>query len=301
MAETCKEATRYGYSVKTHMAMPVPSFLPSVIDGDFDGGPRVSAVGVGEFGARMVEVLSRTVPGITCHEITQSPFSELPRQIPLLLCLVQQSDLVFILTDPERTESIAIAQEVVSASCDAGVLTIIVVPQGQDTMASQRIVEDLGGCFTGFCVSESCLPTQQGQLYCNALTGYTMRHVVAVITTLITHVSGICFDFADLRAVIRRGRFGRVGIGVGAASDPARGEVAALAALERLKSQSCHISDASGVLAAVHGSSALTMEDFDNATKIIQEAVGTDTDFVVGLISDEYLGGNVKVTIMLVC
>ena len=68
--------------------------------------------------------------------------------------------------------------------------------------------------------------------------------------------------------------------------------------MERLKAQGVDISSAVGILAAVHGSGEISMEDFDTASRAIHEQISQDANVIVGVISDENLGGNVKVTIL---
>jgi len=58
------------------------------------------------------------------------------------------------------------------------------------------------------------------------------------------------------------------------------------------------MSEATGVLAAVHGSGNISMADFDAASKVIREQISPDANVVVGVISDEHLGGFVKVTVL---
>ena len=89
-------------------------------------------------------------------------------------------------------------------------------------------------------------------------------------------------------------------MGAGVASGDYRGETAAKRAIERLDAQGVDIVNATGILAAVHGSSDIAMDDFDSASRIINQQISPDANIIVGLISDENLGGFVKVTVLAV-
>ena len=214
-----------------------------------------------------------------------------------LLSSLQKAHLVFVLSgfDDEYCESVA--QAVGRASCGAGVLTLVVTPRTGDIF---RQCEGGHGKWYDcvFSVSDASLPSQEDTVVLNpdSLTRFSMRHLVAVITNLITHRSGVCVDFNDLAKIMKDGSTGRMGVGV--ASGDARAETAAKRAIERLEAQGIRMSEATGVLAAVHGSGNISIADFDAASKVIHEHVSPDANVVVGVISDEHLGGFVKVTVL---
>jgi cell division protein FtsZ len=52
--------------------------------------------------------------------------------------------------------------------------------------------------------------------------------------------------------------------------------------------------------AAVHESGNITIENFDAASKIIHDHASADANLFVGLISEDQMGRNVKVTILMV-
>lgn len=285
-------------TVTSHPLVPVPSLNKpqSDIDYDFDATARITVVGIGPFGSRTAELLSRNVRGITCHEVCVDAKSS-PEGFSSLLSSVQQSDLLFIISSFDDPSCASIAQAVGNASCRAGILTVAIaplpqrssIPQGQESWYN-----------TLFGVSGRSLPVQSEPIIPegDALTGYAMRHMVAAIANLITHQTGICIDFADVAAILREGSMGRLGVGVG--SGDSRGSMAAKGAIKRLEEQGVNLAGAAGILAAVHGSGDLSMEDFDAASEAIHEQVSPSAKVMVGLISDENLGGFVKVTVLTV-
>ncbi|QXM08706.1 hypothetical protein KP002_17335 [Geomonas subterranea] len=290
------------WSVIAHPATPLPTTTAhsSAIDPELDTDPRISAIGIGEFSASVARLLSRNLRGITCYEVTASLITEQSELIPSLLSSLQQSDLVFILTELDNPECAAMAQMVGRASCGAGVLTIAIAPLAAEIFLPERLAGEEQWYDSIFAVSGRSLPSQPEPIIPegDALAGYAIRHMVASITNLITYQTGICIDFADVAAILREGSVGRLGVGVG--SGESRAVTAAKGAIERLEEQGVPLAQAAGVLVNVHGSSTLTMDDFDDASRVIHEYVAAEANIIVGLISDEQLGYNVKVTVMAV-
>lgn len=282
-------------TVTSHSLVPVPSLNkpPSEIDYDFDATARITAVGIGPFGSRTAELLSRNVRGITCHEVNVDAKSS-PEGFSSLLFSVHQSDLLFIISSFEDPSCASIARAVGNASCRAGILTVAIAPLALGASfpeGQEKWYDSL------FAVSGRSLPSQPVPVFPDgdALTGFAMRHMVASITNLITYQTGICIDFADVAAIMREGNTGRVGVGIG--SSDSRGSMAAMGAIERLEEQGVSLAHASGVFVGVHVSS-LTMNDFDDASKVVHDLVNDEANIIVGLISDEQLGYNLKVTVM---
>ncbi|MBJ6802777.1 FtsZ/tubulin family protein [Geomonas propionica] len=287
------------WSVITHRATPLPTTTPSAAIGSAsDVAAQISAIGIGKFGASVARLLSRSLRGITCYEVTPSLITEQSEQISTFLYTLQQSDLVFILIDAADLECAAMAQMVGRESCGAGVLTIAIARLGAEMCLPEHLAGEGKWYHSLFTVSGRSLPPQPEPVIPegDALTGYATRHMITAITTLITHQTGICIDFADVAAIMREGSMGRLGVGVG--SSDSRAVTAAKAAIERLEAQGVPLAHASGVLVSVHGSSALTIDDFDDASRVVHDRVAEDANIIVGLISDEQMGYNVKVTVM---
>ena len=285
------------FQVKTHPAMPVLLYAGERPHDEYDGGALdIRAVGVGPLGTRMAQLLSRNLPGVTCHEIVADEERESSDDIAELLSSLQKAHLVFVLTEFDDDCCESVAQTVGRAACEAGVLTLVVTPRTGDILV--HCSDGRRWCDAVFGVSDRSLPEQRDAVVLSpdSLTGFSMRHVVAVITNLITHRTGICIDFADITTIMKNGSVGRMGVGI--ASDDARGATAAERAIERLGAQGIDISSATGVLASMHGSGNISMADFDAASKVIHEQISPDANVLVGVISDENLGGFVKVTLL---
>lgn len=285
-------------AVRSHPSLPVPALNnpASDIDHDFYATAQITAVGIGSFGSKMAQLLSRNVRGITCHEVSLDGNSS-NEAFSALLSTVLQSDLVFLIRGIDDPSCEPLAQEVGKACCRSGILTVAIAPPSQGSAFPQGQESWYDSLFV---VSGRSLPAQPEPFIPegDALTGYAIRHMVAAITNLITYQTGICIDFADVAAIMRSGNVGRVGVGV--ASGESRAVVAAKGAIRRLEEQGVSLAHATGVLVGVHGSSTLTMEEFDDASGIVHGCVAKDANIIVGLISDEPLGYNVKVTVIAV-
>lgn len=128
-----------------------------------------------------------------------------------------------------------------------------------------------------------------------SLLDYLMRHAVQQVTALIVEQSIICVDFADVKAVFAGGGDSFMGIGV--AGGPGRGTTAAVNALEGLARQQVDVTGVDGVVACITGSTNMTLDDFDAASRVIHEAVPEEANLICGLLVDDALGENLKVTL----
>ncbi|MEK7106273.1 MAG: cell division protein FtsZ [Patescibacteria group bacterium] len=123
-----------------------------------------------------------------------------------------------------------------------------------------------------------------------------LRQAVEGISSLITTPGIINVDFADIKAVMRDA--GSALMGIGTASGDKRAEKAALSAINSpLLEVSIH--GARGVLFAISGGEDLTIQEIQEAAKIITESIDTDAKVIFGTIRDEKLKkGELRVTVI---
>ncbi len=123
-----------------------------------------------------------------------------------------------------------------------------------------------------------------------------LRQAVEGISDLITTPGVINVDFADIKAVMANA--GSAIMGIGSASGEKRAEKAALAAINSpLLEISIH--GAKGVLFAISGGDDLTINEIQEAAKIITESIDKDAKVIFGTIRDEKLKkGEIKVTVI---
>ncbi len=123
-----------------------------------------------------------------------------------------------------------------------------------------------------------------------------LRQAVEGISDLITTPGVINVDFADIKAVMSDA--GSALMGIGLASGEKRAENAAIAAINSpLLEVSVH--GAKGVLFAISGGDDLTIQEIQEAAKIITESIDKDAKVIFGTIRDENLKkGELKVTVI---
>jgi cell division protein FtsZ len=123
-----------------------------------------------------------------------------------------------------------------------------------------------------------------------------LRQAVEGISDLITMPGIINVDFADIKAVMANA--GSALMGIGSASGEKRAEKAALGAINSpLLEVSIH--GAKGVLFAIAGGDDLTINEVQEAAKIITESIDKDAKVIFGTIRDEKLKkGEIKVTVI---
>ncbi|MDE2399758.1 MAG: cell division protein FtsZ [Patescibacteria group bacterium] len=123
-----------------------------------------------------------------------------------------------------------------------------------------------------------------------------LRQAVEGISDLITTPGIINVDFADIKAVMSDA--GSALMGIGTASGDKRAEKAAVAAINSpLLEISIH--GAKGVLFAISGGDDLTIQEIQEAAKIITESIDKDAKVIFGTIRDEKLKkGELKVTVI---
>jgi len=121
-----------------------------------------------------------------------------------------------------------------------------------------------------------------------------LRQAVQGISDLITTSGFINVDFADVKSIMSERGMAMMGIGI--ASGENRAVEAATKAISSPLLEEIDISGAKGVLVNITGSATMTMDDFDAVNRIIHEKVHDEANIIVGVVIDESLGENVKVT-----
>jgi cell division protein FtsZ len=121
-----------------------------------------------------------------------------------------------------------------------------------------------------------------------------LRQAVQGISDLITQSGLINVDFADVKAIMSERGMAMMGIGLGTGEN--RAVDAAVRAISSPLLEDIDISGAKGVLVNITGSSQMTMDEFDAASRIIHEKVHEDANIIIGLVIDETLGDTIKIT-----
>lgn len=261
---------------------------------------RVRAVGVGLLGAEIVQILSLNFPeDINCHDVVSKPKVEDAEEMSALISLVQESDLLFILSGLEDEYCGAVAQSVARSAREAGVLTFVIVPD--DESLSQQIIAELTE--EGVAVlqaSERSLTDEHDQTLEKtvALTGYAMRHIVARLTNLICYRNFICTYGVDREAILQKGCDCRIGVGV--ATGPSKGRNAATLALKRLGNRGVPTLEAVDLTVIVESSPHSYTDDWNDACEVIRNNIADGAHVLIGLEMNDYLGctDEIRVTVL---
>jgi cell division protein FtsZ len=121
-----------------------------------------------------------------------------------------------------------------------------------------------------------------------------LRQAVQGISDLITTTGMINVDFADVKAIMSVRGMAMMGIGISSGDN--RAAEAATAAISSPLLEDIDISGAKGVLVNICGSASMTMDEYEIVSRIIHEKVHEDANIIIGLLVDEELGDNLKVT-----
>jgi cell division protein FtsZ len=121
-----------------------------------------------------------------------------------------------------------------------------------------------------------------------------LRQAVQGISDLINTSGLINADFADVKAVMSERGMAMMGIGV--ASGEHRAVEAATKAISSPLLEDIDISGAKAVLVNISGSSEMTMDEFDAASRIIHEKVHEEANIIIGVVIDEAMGDQLKIT-----
>ena len=129
-----------------------------------------------------------------------------------------------------------------------------------------------------------------------ALCDDVLRQAVEGISDLITTPGIINVDFADIKTIMAD--TGTALMGIGSASGDKRAEKAAMQAINSPLLE-VSINGAKGVLFAISGGEDLTMQEIQEAAKVITESIDKDAKVIFGTINDDKLKkGEVKVTVI---
>ena len=123
-----------------------------------------------------------------------------------------------------------------------------------------------------------------------------LRQGVQGITELIVKTGEINVDFADVRAVMHETGDALMGLGLGTGEH--RATEAAHQAISSPLLEECNMNGATGVLVNITGGPDLTLVEFNEAAQIIRDAAEEQANIIVGLVIDETMSEEVRVTVI---
>lgn len=239
---------------------------------------RILALGIDRFGAYCTRMLAYSVQNVSCHEVTSEQLRSVNLDFFSLNRTIQQADLLFLFADATHQASDSLLSSCVNATAATGVQMVVVGPQRTDHPLS-------------------ALPltwsTPPSLLVANPTTA---RDLIALVADLLRPFSIVGIDYADVKAILQSGS--RALFACSEARSTDRGAVACRQALEQLQQQGLDLTNCSGAMACIYGSSELQLDDYQQAITNLDSRISSDINFVFGVAVDEHLTDSVRVAIL---
>ncbi|MCE1225205.1 MAG: hypothetical protein LWW87_01825 [Geobacteraceae bacterium] len=239
-------------------------------------GLRISAIGIGSFGAYCTRLLAYSVHNIHCHEIAPHSQCYGCPEHPGLNRALQQCDLVFLLADTTQPSSSHQLSSCIDASAAAGVQVVIVGPHAIGIKNQPT--------------------TESPHCHCRAATPSIARDLVALVADLVNTDSFVGIDHADVKAILGSGSHGLLTSKQASGSES--GTLACKQALEHLQQFGINAATCRGAIACIHGSPDMPFDVYNQAITALDSYFPADLSFVFGCLVDAQLGDSVKVDIL---
>lgn len=221
--------------------------------------------------------------------------------------VIKGADMIFIACGMGGGTGTGAAPVIARSAKEQGILTVAVTTKpfffegAQRSKLAEKGIEELAKEVDAIIVVPNDKLLQLSDKNTNFREAFAMcddilRQAVEGISDLITTPGIINVDFADIRAVMSDA--GSALMGVGSASGENRAVKAAMMAINSpLLEVSVH--GAKGVLFAISGGDDITINEIQEAAKVVTESIDKEAKVIFGTIHDEKLKkGELKVTVI---
>jgi cell division protein FtsZ len=263
-----------------------------------DTSAKITVLAAGDAGNRIANRLGRLFADIECLAD--------PTPLDVVSPTVAQSDMIVIVSGLENEAVVRRATVIAEVAREAApcrlVIAFVTKSSADRSAGTEEGLATLRRTVHALCqVSRDCLvpvdENAQEVMTASTLEEHLVRLVVADIVRMIIERGLICIDFSDLKAILGDGGSDAcVGIGIAGGEGGAR--EAAMKALRALRRQHMEPTRSPAVLASVTGSTNMTMDDFDDASRVIHESIDEDANIIVGVLIDDALAGNIRVLVI---
>ncbi len=221
--------------------------------------------------------------------------------------VIKGADMIFIACGMGGGTGTGAAPIVARAAKEQGILTVAVTTKpfffegNYRTKIAEKGIEELAREVDAIIIIPNDKLLQLADKNTNfkdafALCDDVLRQAVEGISDLITTPGIINVDFADIRAVMSDA--GSALMGIGSASGENRATKAAMQAINSPLLE-VSVNGAKGVLFAISGGDDITINEIQEAAKIITESIDKDAKVIFGTIFDDKLKkGELKVTVI---
>lgn len=226
---------------------------------------------------------------------------------PQLVELLKGADLLFIAAGMGGGTGTGAAPIIAEAARESGILTVGIVTKPfiyegkvKTEIATKGINELKKHVDSLIIISNDRLISQasKGMSLFDAFkpADDVLRQAVQGISELIMATGYMNLDFADVRTVMSVRGMAMMGLGIGTGEDKA--SVAINMAISSPMLEDNDISGAKGVLVNITGSSTMSIDDYTTVNRIVSERVHADATIKIGVVQDESLGDEIKVTVI---
>lgn len=220
--------------------------------------------------------------------------------------VMQGVDMIFLTAGLGGGTGSGAVPEIAKIAKEAGALTVAVVtkPFGFEGAQRRRIAEDAHAELAQHVDTIITIPNDRVLQIIDKKTSVAesfriiddvLRQGVQGIAEMITVPGQINVDFADVKAIMQNAGSALMGIGK-AAGDNRAVEAAKQAIASPLLEIS--IDGAKGILFTVAGSADVSMYEVQEAAKVITGAADDDAKVIFGLILDETMGDEIRITVV---
>jgi cell division protein FtsZ len=224
-----------------------------------------------------------------------------------MLELLEGADMVFLTAGLGGGTGTGAAPIIASLAAEIGALTVAVVTkpfvfEGRRRMelAEQGLEELRGAVDTLITIPNERLLNfvERGTPLSEAfrIADDVLRQAVQGISDLITVPGEVNVDFADVRAIMTG--MGMALMGTGVAKGEGRAVEAAQRAISSPLLEETSIDGAKGVLINISGGTDLTLHEVAEAAQVIAEAVDPTANIISGMVIEEEMEEEMKVTVI---
>jgi len=224
-----------------------------------------------------------------------------------ILELLQGTDMVFLTAGLGGGTGTGAIPIIASLAAEIGALTVAVVTkpfafEGRRRMLqAERGLEELGAAVDTLITipNERLLNfVERGTPLSEAfrIADDVLRQAVQGISDLITVPGEVNVDFADVKTVMTG--MGMALMGTGVAKGENRSVEAAQSAISSPLLEETSIEGAQGVLVNISGGPDMALDEVAQAARVISDAVDPDAHIISGMVIDESLEDEMKVTVI---
>ena len=224
-----------------------------------------------------------------------------------MLELLEGADMVFLTAGLGGGTGTGAAPIIASLASEIGALTVAVVTkpfifEGRRRMqlAEQGLEELRGAVDTLITIPNERLLNfvERGTPLSEAfrIADDVLRQAVQGISDLITVPGEVNVDFADVKSIMKG--MGMALMGTGVAQGESRAQEAAQRAISSPLLEETSIDGAKGVLINISGGADLTLHEVAEAAQVISEAVDPAANIISGMVIDEEMEEEMKVTVI---